>query len=263
MPGGPGGGKNIIVIEDLQKRFGHLEVLKGVDLKVDQGEVVVVIGPSGSGKTTMLRCINFLEEYNGGRIYVDGELVGYREKGGKLVRRSEGEIARMRADVAMVFQSFNLFPHMTALENVALGPIQVRKVPKDQAYEKAKALLARVGLADKLDSYPSKLSGGQQQRVGIARALAMEPKIILFDEVTSALDPELVGEVLAVMKQLAQSHGVTMLVVTHEMMFAREVANRVVFMDGGKVVEEGKPEELFSNPQTERLRTFLKRFFEH
>lgn len=232
-------------------------------MEVDAGEVVVVIGPSGSGKTTLLRCINFLEEYQGGRIYVDGRLMGYKESGGRLTKLPEREVARMRADVAMVFQQFNLFPHMTALQNVALGPIKARGQAKDIALAKARSVLERVGLSDKLEAYPSRLSGGQQQRVAIARALAMEPKIVLFDEVTSALDPELVGEVLAVMKQLARSHGVTMLLVSHEMMFAREVANRIIFMDEGRIAEEGKPEQIFTDPKTDRLRTFLKRFFEH
>ncbi len=258
----PEQGGKMIVIQDLHKWFGQYEVLRGIDLEVTPGEVLVIIGPSGSGKTTLLRCINFLEEYQQGRIYIDGKLMGYREQGGRLVKLPDREVSKMRADVAMVFQLFNLFPHMTALENVALGPMKVRGLSKQAAYARAREVLERVGLADKVEAYPSKLSGGQQQRVGIARALAMEPKIILFDEVTSALDPELVGEVLAVMKQLAQSHGVTMLVVTHEMLFAREVADRIVFMDGGKIVEQGTPEAVFTSPHSERLRAFLKRFFE-
>ncbi len=252
-----------IIVQGVVKRFGANEVLKGVDLTVNPGEVVVLLGPSGSGKTTLLRCINFLEEYQGGRIYVDGQLVGYREKNGKLVRLGEAAIARYRAQVTMVFQSYNLFPHMTALQNVTLGPIKALGQPKGQAIEKARAVLARVGLEAKVNSYPGQLSGGQQQRVAIARALAMDPKVILFDEVTSALDPELVGEVLGVMRQLAESHGVTMLVVTHEMLFAREVADRVVFMDGGVVVEEGDPTVVLTAPATERLRAFLRRFGSH
>jgi polar amino acid transport system ATP-binding protein len=250
----------MVEIRQVQKYFGALHVLRGVDLNVQAGEVVCVIGPSGSGKTTLLRCINFLETYQGGRILVDGALVGYRDRNGKLRNAPEREIARLRAETAMVFQQFNLFPHMTALRNVAFGPIKVRKVPKDQAMKRALQLLDRVGLADKARSYPNQLSGGQQQRVAIARALAMDPKVMLFDEVTSALDPELVGEVLAVMKDLAAGHGVTMIVVTHEMQFAREAADRVVFMDAGVVVEQGPPDQLLDHPQTERLQGFLSRF---
>jgi polar amino acid transport system ATP-binding protein len=253
-------GHPMVRIRDVHKRFGNLEVLKGIDLDVQQGEVVCIIGASGSGKTTLLRCINFLETYDSGRIYVDDELVGYQERGGRLVPAREKEIARIRAETAMVFQQFNLFPHMTALDNVAFGPIKVRGVPKDEAKARARELLARVGLSDKADVYPAQLSGGQQQRVAIARALAMEPKVMLFDEVTSALDPELVGEVLAVMEDLAASHGVTMIVVTHEMMFAREAADRVVFMDGGVIVEEGPPDQVIAHPSSERLRAFLRRF---
>ena len=250
----------MVRIENVQKRFGDLEVLKGVSLEVHSGEVVCILGPSGSGKTTLLRCINFLEPYDGGRIYVGDDLVGYRERNGKLSPAPEKEVARVRAETAMVFQQFNLFPHMTALKNVAFGPMKVLGVSKEEAEQRARELLARVGLAEKADSYPAQLSGGQQQRVAIARALAMEPKVVLFDEVTSALDPELVGEVLAVMKGLADSHGVTMIVVTHEIMFAREAADRVVFMDGGVVVEEGPPAEVLGAPRSERLRTFLRRF---
>jgi polar amino acid transport system ATP-binding protein len=250
----------LVRIENVQKRFGNLEVLKGVSLTVRSGEVVCVLGPSGSGKTTLLRCINFLEPYDAGRIYIGEDLVGYRERNGKLSPAPEKEIARVRAETAMVFQQFNLFPHMTALKNVAFGPVKVLGVSKDEAEQRARELLARVGLAEKADSYPMQLSGGQQQRVAIARALAMQPKVVLFDEVTSALDPELVGEVLAVMKDLADSHGVTMIVVTHEIMFAREAADRVVFMDGGVVVEEGPPAEVLGAPRSERLRTFLRRF---
>ncbi|HET7093843.1 MAG TPA: amino acid ABC transporter ATP-binding protein [Thermomicrobiales bacterium] len=250
----------MVDIEDVRKRFGDNEVLKGVSLGVAPGEVVCIIGPSGSGKTTLLRCINFLETYESGRIVVDGHLVGYRERDGHLVPAKEADIAKIRAETAMVFQQFNLFPHMTALENVSFGPIRVRKLPKAEARERGRELLARVGLADKADAYPAQLSGGQQQRVAIARALAMEPKVMLFDEVTSALDPELVGEVLAVMQELAASHGVTMIVVTHEMMFAREAADRVVFMDAGHVVEAGPPEEIFGHAKSERLRAFLSRY---
>lgn len=253
-------GRPMVRIQDVHKRFGQLEVLKGVDLQVMSGEVVCIVGPSGSGKTTLLRCINFLERYDSGRIYVDEELVGYREQGGHLVPAREKDIARVRAETAMVFQQFNLFPHMTALNNVAFGPMKVRGIAKAEAQRKAQELLARVGLSDKADSYPAQLSGGQQQRVAIARALAMEPKVMLFDEVTSALDPELVGEVLAVMEDLAASHGVTMIVVTHEMMFAREAADRVVFMDGGVIVEEGPPDVVLGAPRSDRLRAFLRRF---
>ena len=249
----------MVRIEKVQKRFGALEVLKGIDLDVRSGEVVCVIGPSGSGKTTLLRCINFLETYDAGRIYVDNDLVGYQERNGKLVPAREKDVARVRAETAMVFQQFNLFPHMTALRNVTFGPIKVRGVAKEEAERKARELLDRVGLAEKADVYPGQLSGGQQQRVAIARALAMEPKVMLFDEVTSALDPELVGEVLAVMEDLAASHGVTMIVVTHEMMFAREAADRVVFMDGGVIVEEGPPEDVLGSPSSDRLRSFLRR----
>jgi polar amino acid transport system ATP-binding protein len=253
-------GKPMVQIHQVHKYFGTLHVLRGVDLEVRSGEVVCVIGPSGSGKTTLLRCINFLESYQDGRIYLDGTLVGYRERNGKLVSAPEREVARVRAETAMVFQQFNLFPHMTALRNVAFGPMKVRKVPKSRAEQRALELLDRVGLRDKAASYPSQLSGGQQQRVAIARALAMEPKVMLFDEVTSALDPELVGEVLAVMRDLAEREQVTMIVVTHEMQFARDVADRVVFMDEGVVVEEGPPSEVLAQPKTDRLRAFLSRF---
>jgi polar amino acid transport system ATP-binding protein len=253
-------GGSTIIIQDLVKWYGANQVLKGVSVTINPSEVVVLIGPSGSGKTTLLRCINFLEEYQGGRIFVDGQLVGYREQTGKLVRLGERAVAHYRARVSMVFQSFNLFPHMTVLDNVTLGPTKVLKQPRAEAIQKARAVLARVGLEEKEQSYPGQLSGGQQQRVAIARALAMDPKVLLFDEVTSALDPELVGEVLSVMRQLAESHGVTMLVVTHEIPFAREVADRVIFMDGGVIVEEGKPQEILAGPRTERLRAFLRRF---
>lgn len=249
----------MVSIRNLHKNYGELQVLKGVDLDIAPGEVVCIIGPSGSGKTTLLRCVNFLETYQDGRIYVDGQLVGYREQGSQLKAAPEKEIARLRAETSMVFQQFNLFPHMTALRNITFGPMKVRKIGKSEAEATTRTLLARVGLADKAASYPSQLSGGQQQRVAIARALAMEPKVILFDEVTSALDPELVGEVLAVMTDLASSHGVTMIVVTHEMAFARDVSDRIVFMDGGVVVEQGPPAQVLEHPESERLQAFLRR----
>jgi polar amino acid transport system ATP-binding protein len=249
----------MVSIRNLHKQYGDLEVLKGVDLDIAPGEVVCVIGPSGSGKTTMLRCVNFLETYQGGRIFVDGQLVGYREQNGQLKPAPEKEIAKLRTETSMVFQQFNLFPHMTALRNITFGPMKVRKIGKAQAEENARRLLDRVGLAEKANSYPSQLSGGQQQRVAIARALAMEPKVILFDEVTAALEPELVGEVLEVMSDLAKSHGVTMIVVTHEMGFARDVADRIVFMDGGVIVEQGDPAQVLDNPESERLQSFLRR----
>ena len=243
---------------DVYKRFGRLEVLRGVSMEVVKGEVVVLIGPSGSGKTTFLRCINHLERIDGGRIYVDGELVGYREKNGRLVEDREREVARKRAAIGMVFQRFNLFPHLSALGNVIEAPIRVKKVPRKEAEEAGRERLAKVGLADKLSSYPAQLSGGQQQRVAIARALAMQPKLMLYDEPTSALDPELVGEVLDVMKSLARE-GMTMIVVSHEMGFAREVADRIVFMDEGVIVEEGPPEELFLRPSQPRTQAFLSK----
>jgi polar amino acid transport system ATP-binding protein len=251
--------QKLVTIQNLVKRFGPHEILRGIDVEVDTAEVVVIIGPSGSGKTTLLRCINFLEEYQDGRIYVDGQLVGYREQDGKLTKLPEDTIAKMRADVGMVFQSFNLFPHLTSLENVMLGLTKVRKLSKSEATERAVTWLKRVGLADKLSSYPSQLSGGQQQRVGIARAVAMEPKLMLFDEVTSALDPELVNEVLSVMEDLAHA-GMTMLVVTHEMFFAKEIADRIIFMDEGLIVEDGPPQQIFEGSHTERLRDFLGHF---
>jgi polar amino acid transport system ATP-binding protein len=250
----------VVLIEKLEKSFGDLQVLKGIDLAVDQGDVLAIIGPSGSGKTTLLRCINFLQPYDGGRVYIDGELVGYRQDKGMLIKRPENAVARQRAKVGMVFQQFNLFPHMTALENVTLGLVQVKGLSREEAADIGRNWLAKVGLSDKVDAYPSALSGGQQQRVGIARAVAVEPKVLLFDEVTSALDPELVGEVLSVMKSLAEDYHMTMLVVTHEMLFAKEVANRVVFMDEGVVVEDGPPATILSNPASERLRSFLRRF---
>jgi polar amino acid transport system ATP-binding protein len=244
--------------EDVHKRFGRLEVLKGVSMNVRRGETVCIIGPSGSGKTTFIRCINHLEKIDGGRIQVNGELIGYREKNGKLVEDSERSIARQRAQIGMVFQRFNLFPHKTALENVIEAPVQVLGVPRDEAIANAEQLLARVGLADKHNTYPGKLSGGQQQRVAIARACAMKPALILFDEPTSALDPEVTGEVLSVMEELAHE-GMTMIVVTHEMGFAREAADRVVMMDGGVIIEEGTPEHFFVEPTHERTKQFLSK----
>ncbi|MEO5652501.1 MAG: amino acid ABC transporter ATP-binding protein [Marmoricola sp.] len=246
---------------NVHKDFHGVEVLKGIDIDVAAGEVVCLLGPSGSGKTTFLRCINQLETIQGGRIWVDGELAGYVEKGGRLHRLGEKQIAAQRREIGMVFQRFNLFPHMTAAENVMEAPVHVGGTHKAEARKKAVALLERVGLEDKCDAYPSQLSGGQQQRVAIARALAMEPKLMLFDEPTSALDPELVGEVLSVMRELAEG-GMTMIVVTHEMSFAREVADRVVFMDSGVVVEQGAPREVINNPQHERTRSFLSRIRE-
>jgi ABC-type polar amino acid transport system ATPase subunit len=248
----------MVKAEGVHKRFGRLDVLKGIDLEVQRGEVMCMLGPSGSGKSTFLRCINHLEKINAGRLSVDGELVGYREAGGKLHELDEKEVARKRAEIGMVFQHFHLFPHMTALENVTLAPIQVSKISREEARERATGLLSRVGLGDKLDAYPVALSGGQQQRVAIARALAMEPKLMLFDEPTSALDPELVGDVLDAMRQLA-SDGMTMIVVTHEMGFAREVADTAVFMDEGAVVESGSPDRVLVNPQQERTRAFLSK----
>ena len=243
---------------NVTKSFGDNQVLKGIDMDVRKGEVVCFLGPSGSGKTTFLRCINQLETINGGRIWVDGELMGYADKGGVLHRLHDKEIARQRRDIGMVFQRFNLFPHKTVLENIIEAPVQVKGENKAEVTARAHDLLKRVGLADKPAAYPAQLSGGQQQRVAIARALAMRPKLMLFDEPTSALDPELVGEVLTVMRELAKE-GMTMIVVTHEMAFARDVADRVVFMDGGVVVEQGDPAQVINNPQHERTKTFLRR----
>jgi polar amino acid transport system ATP-binding protein len=248
----------MIRCDDVHKRFGRTEVLRGITCDIAKGEVVVVAGPSGSGKSTLLRCINHLERVDKGRIYVDGQPVGYREVNGKFVEKSEREVARMRAAIGMVFQRFNLFPQLTALGNVTDAPIHVRKIGRSQAMEAGRAMLQKVGLGDKIDSYPGQLSGGQQQRVAIARALAMEPKVMLFDEPTSALDPELVGEVLEVMKSLARD-GMTMIVVTHEMGFAREVADRVMLIDEGIIVEEGPPEEFFNNPSHDRTKLFLSK----
>ncbi|MEU7788638.1 amino acid ABC transporter ATP-binding protein [Amycolatopsis sp. NPDC049159] len=248
----------VVSAQRICKSFGSVDVLKGIDLEVQEREVLCLIGPSGSGKSTLLRCINHLEKIDAGRLYVDGVLVGYRQRGDKLHELREKEVAFQRKDIGMVFQRFNLFPHMTALENVMEAPIQVRREPKSQVRQRALELLDRVGLGDKAKNYPAQLSGGQQQRVAIARALAMKPKLMLFDEPTSALDPELVGDVLGVMKQLAKD-GMTMVVVTHEMQFAREVADKVLFMDGGVVVEEGPPDQVIGSPREERTKSFLAR----
>jgi polar amino acid transport system ATP-binding protein len=244
--------------EGVRKRFARQEVLKGITLQVQPGEVMCLLGPSGSGKSTLLRCINHLEKIDAGRLSVDGELVGYRQVDDRLHELRESEVARKRAEIGMVFQHFNLFPHMTALENVTCAPIYVKRVPRDRARERAGELLERVGLADKRDTYPSQLSGGQQQRVAIARAMAMEPKLMLFDEPTSALDPELVDEVLQAIQRLAKD-GMTMIVVTHEMGFAAGVADSVVFMDDGVVVEQGKPDDVLGRPRHERTRAFLSK----
>jgi len=248
----------MVKAEAVHKRFGRLEVLTGVSMEVQPGEVVCMLGPSGSGKSTFLRCINHLEKIDGGRLSVDGELVGYRQDGDKIYELRDAEVCRERAEIGMVFQRFNLFGHMTAMENVIEAPIRVKKVKKNEATRRAKELLERVGLADKLDSYPAQLSGGQQQRVAIARALAMDPKLMLFDEPTSALDPELVGDVLDVMRQLAKD-GMTMIVVTHEMGFAREAADRLVMMCDGAIIEDGSPEHFFTNPENERTKQFLSK----
>ncbi|GER87366.1 ATP-binding protein [Dictyobacter vulcani] len=254
------GSQNVEMVrtEQLVKRFGDNIVLNGIDFHVKRGQAVVVIGPSGSGKTTLLRCLNHLEKIDDGRIYIDGQLVGYREEKGRLVEDSEANIARLRSQIGFVFQRFNLFAHKTALENIIEAPIHVLRQPKDQVVERARVLLDKVGLADKEDAYPHRLSGGQQQRVAIARALAMNPKLMLFDEATSALDPELVGEVLKVMRQLAEE-GMTMVAVTHEMGFARDVADHVVFMDKAQIVEQGPPEQIFGECENERTRNFLSR----
>jgi polar amino acid transport system ATP-binding protein len=249
-------GMPLVNAVNVSKAFHGTEVLKGIDLEVRKGQVVCLLGPSGSGKTTFLRCINQLESIDGGRIWVDGDLMGYADKGGRLHRLPDKAIAAQRRDIGMVFQRFNLFPHMTAVQNIMEAPVKVKGVSKDQARATAYELLDQVGLSDKPSAYPAQLSGGQQQRVAIARALAMKPKLMLFDEPTSALDPELVGEVLAVMRLLARD-GMTMIVVTHEMAFAREVADHVVFMDAGVVCEQGDPRSIIDNPQQQRTRTFL------
>jgi polar amino acid transport system ATP-binding protein len=248
----------MVKAERVCKNFGSLAVLKGISLEIARGQVLCMVGPSGSGKSTFLRCINHLEKVNAGRLYVDGDLVGYRQKGDKLYELAPRVANKQRRDIGMVFQHFNLFPHRTALGNVVEAPMQVKGMHKADAIARGRELLDRVGLSDKADTYPAQLSGGQQQRVAIARALAMDPKLMLFDEPTSALDPELVGEVLAVMRQLA-SDGMTMVVVTHEMGFAREVADQLVFMDGGVVVESGNPREVLKNPQEERTKLFLSK----
>jgi polar amino acid transport system ATP-binding protein len=248
----------MVQAQEVCKSFGALHVLKGITLEVGRGEVLCMVGPSGSGKSTFLRCINHLEQVNAGRLYVDGDLIGYRDRGTKLHEMSPRDAAKQRRNIGMVFQHFNLFPHRTALENIIEAPIHVKGVKKDAAVARGKDLLDQVGLSEKANAYPAQLSGGQQQRVAIARALAMNPKLMLFDEPTSALDPELVGEVLGVMKKLA-TEGMTMVVVTHEMGFAREVANQLVFMDAGVVVESGPPREVLAKPQHERTKAFLSK----
>jgi polar amino acid transport system ATP-binding protein len=258
MASSPTDGPPLVHAVNVTKAFQGTEVLKGIDMDVHRGEVVVLLGPSGSGKTTFLRCINQLETIDGGRIWVDGDLMGYADRDGQLHRLKDAQIAAQRRNIGMCFQRFNLFPHMTVLENVTEAPVHVKGMAKKEAQAKALELLEQVGLGDKPSAYPAQLSGGQQQRVAIARALAMDPKLMLFDEPTSALDPELVGEVLKVMRDLATG-GMTMIVVTHEMGFAREVADRVVFMDAGVVVEEGPPSEVIGNPRHQRTRAFLSR----
>ena len=248
----------MVLADNVHKSFGHVEVLRGIDLEVAPQEVFCLLGPSGSGKSTFLRCINHLEKIDAGRLTVDGHLVGYRQKGDKIYELKEKEVAQQRSDIGMVFQRFNLFPHMTALGNIMEAPIHVRGEAKASVRERAEKLLDRVGLREKADVYPAQLSGGQQQRVAIARALSMQPKLMLFDEPTSALDPELVGEVLDVMRALAED-GMTMIVVTHEIGFAREVGNALVFMDGGVVVESGLPRDVLTNPQHARTQAFLSK----
>jgi polar amino acid transport system ATP-binding protein len=248
----------MIKLDNIHKSFGELEVLKGIDLEIEQGEVVCVIGPSGSGKSTMLRCLNHLERITSGEIYIEDELIDSCDDGKNQLRVSHKKMSQVCSELGMVFQRFNLFPHMTVLENVTCAPILVKKENKKQVTEEAIELLKMVGLEQKKDEYPSRLSGGQQQRVAIARALAMKPKIMLFDEPTSALDPELVGEVLEVMKKLAED-GMTMIVVTHEMGFAKEVGTRVIFMDDGKIVEDEDPKVFFENPKTDRAKSFLRK----
>ncbi|MCX8129363.1 MAG: amino acid ABC transporter ATP-binding protein [Clostridia bacterium] len=248
----------MVKMENVAKSFGTLEVLRNINFEVTQGEVVCIIGPSGSGKSTILRCLNHLERITSGRVFIQGRLVDERINGKDQLKISHKQVSEICTELGMVFQRFNLFPHMTVLENIIEAPVTVKKVPKEEASRYAAELLKKVGLEDKRDEYPSRLSGGQQQRVAIARALAMKPKIMLFDEPTSALDPELVGEVLEVMKELARE-GMTMIVVTHEMGFAKEVANRVLFMDRGEILEEGVPADIFSNPKHERTRSFLQK----
>ena len=245
-------------VEGVRKSYGHVEVLKGIDMQVKPGEVACLVGPSGSGKSTFLRCINHLEKINSGRLYVHGELVGYQEKKGRLYELSDREVCRKRAEIGMVFQNFNLFQHMNALENIIEAPMRVLKISKEEAVIHARELLALVGLSGREESLPKQLSGGQQQRIAIARALAMKPKLMLFDEPTSALDPELVGEVLAAMQDLANS-GMTMIVVTHEMGFARKVADTIAFMDAGLIVESGSPDQVLDNPVHERTKSFFSK----
>ena len=247
----------LLRIVELYKRFGDLEVLAGLSLDVARGEKVAIIGPSGSGKTTLLRCINYLEKPSAGHIYIDGNLIGEKKSEGRFVHLSDRELARERREIGFVFQRFNLFPHLTALDNVTIAPRKVLNLPRDEAEARGREMLTKVGLAHKINEYPERLSGGQQQRVAIARVLAMQPKLMLFDEATSALDPELIGEVLRVMRQLAEE-GRTMVIVTHEIQFAAEVSDRVVFMDGGKIVEMGPPRQVIGNPQQPRTREFLK-----
>jgi polar amino acid transport system ATP-binding protein len=253
-------GTPMVSAEAVYKSYGRLEVLRGIDLEVYPKEVMCMIGPSGSGKSTFLRCINHLEKIDAGRLSVDGNLVGYRQRGDKLYELPDREVCRKRSEIGMVFQNFNLFPHMTALGNVIEAPIRVKKESRASAVTRGRAALDKVGLADKESAYPRQLSGGQQQRVAIARALAMQPKLMLFDEPTSALDPELVGEVLDAMRTLAEE-GMTMIVVTHEMGFAREVGDSLVFMDAGVIVESGKPRDVLTNPRHERTRSFLSKVF--
>ncbi len=248
----------MVQIQNIYKSFGKLEVLKGINLDVQIGQVVCIVGPSGSGKSTLLRCINHLEHIDAGRIYVAGKLVGYTEKDGKVYEKHEREICQDRAAIGMVFQNFNLYSHKTVLENVMLGPTLVKKEPKEIVFERAISLLRKVGLESKLNNHPIQLSGGEQQRVAIARALSMQPKLMLFDEPTSALDPELVGEVLDTMRELADE-GITMIVVTHEIGFAREVGDELIFMDGGIIVEAGSPREVINHPQQERTREFFSK----
>ena len=248
----------MVKMQNVHKSFGNLEVLKNIDFEVNKGEVVCIIGPSGSGKSTLLRCLNHLERITSGSVFIDNELIDECVSGRNQLKVSHKKISRICSELGMVFQRFNLFPHMTVLQNVIEAPVTVKNVPREEAIKTAETLLDKVGLGDKKNEFPSRLSGGQQQRVAIARALAMNPKIMLFDEPTSALDPELVGEVLEVMKHLAKE-GMTMLVVTHEMGFAREVANRVIFMDKGEIIEDGSPEQIFTNPKHERTRTFLQK----
>ncbi|HEX4568991.1 MAG TPA: amino acid ABC transporter ATP-binding protein [Dongiaceae bacterium] len=254
--------ERVVEAADVHKSFGPLEVLKGVSLTVRRGEVVVVVGASGSGKTTLIRCLNHLEKIDKGRILVNGHLIGYRERAGRLIEDRERNIARQRQEIGMVFQRFNLFPHLTAIGNIIEAPIHVRGQPRAEAVATARALLARIGLSEKENAYPAQLSGGQQQRVAIARALAMRPALMLFDEPTSALDPEMIGEVLEVMKELARE-GMTMVIVSHEMGFAREVADRMVMMHDGRIIEEAPPAQFFSAPSHERTRAFLARIISH